>query len=1026
MIKSIAKSVSQVDMGKNNLYVSLCNLNRQIFTLVILLFSTLINSIYSQTPSYYHYTSSDGLASSTVYDIIQAQNGFIWFATANGVSRFDGNQFATFRINDGLNSNSIIAMAEGRNGELYFGNYEKGINVLKDEKIQNYFTEINGQRFGISYLFIPQDKTNEQTIYAYGTYSGINAIRESKIAGFTNTKISLFQTDIYAIYKLTQLTNGKIIATTSGGLYDFENGNFTKLNITGLPDSDLYSFVEGDDGSYLAAAKSIIYHIKADKVIKIYDVKEYGDLGVSHIYFDSNKNIWFSIMNKGFYFIPSGSDKIIDIGSKMGLQNSLVNKYFEDNEGNIWISTFGKGVYCLNNLYLKSYNENDGLSNNTVYSIAKENSGKIIIGTFNGINIFEDGNFRRLKRNIGKPLTEYIYGIKNFDNTFYVGVSLVNQKIVKVTSEEINFYIFDLQSFSKTKGGLYLFGTTSDFIIVNRRLNYIDEGTNRFYIFGDNPNLNRINDIFEDSQKNVWIATANGLCKLSGLSYSANEFKAEKSFFPNDPVLSSRINYVTQDNQNNVWFAGVNGIARYNLGSDSVTSFTNLFGHDLSASNSMTFDRMGRLWLANMKGLFLIDGKMIKHLSGKTGLPSSEVLSLYLDENENLLYVGTSNGISLLDINQFDNFNPQPPNVIIDEVEAGDSVYTGYDNLVFSPEQRDVKIDFTALNFSSPGTIKYRYKFDGDWINTDFSFLNFVSLGSGTYTLQIMAKSKNSDWSEPTYLNFQILPKFTETFWFYLLILLILICFHLIFIFWRIKVHKKKIIAELELNERINELKHQALSAMMNPHFTFNALNSVQYLINSKRNEEANDYIAMMAKLIRKHLDTAGSGFILVSEEIIRLKLYLDLEKLRFQDRFSYEIINETHFDSSTLMIPNMIIQPFVENSLWHGIINSGIKGLLTISFSFEDVNIDSIISRSLIINITDNGIGINTAKKNKKEDHISKGIQIIEERLKLLSTKMELPKPIMLDDLSHRNPNFQGTEVIISLPLPLYKIINT
>jgi len=137
MIKSIAKSVSQVDMGKNNLYVSLCNLNRQIFTLVILLFSTLINSIYSQTPSYYHYTSSDGLASSTVYDIIQAQNGFIWFATANGVSRFDGNQFATFRINDGLNSNSIIAMAEGRNGELYFGNYEKGINVLKDEKIQN-------------------------------------------------------------------------------------------------------------------------------------------------------------------------------------------------------------------------------------------------------------------------------------------------------------------------------------------------------------------------------------------------------------------------------------------------------------------------------------------------------------------------------------------------------------------------------------------------------------------------------------------------------------------------------------------------------------------------------------------------------------------------------------------------------------------------------------------------------------------------------------------------------------------------
>lgn len=996
----------------------------KIFILVFigLLLST---SLYAQTPSHYNFTSSNGLASSTVYDILQAQNGFIWFATANGVSKFDGNQFTTFRINEGLNSNSIIAMAKGKDGEIYFSNYEKGINVLKDEKIQNYFSELNGERFSISYLFIPQDKTNEQTIYAYGNYTGVNAIRESKTTGFTNTKISLFQT---AIYKLTQLTNGKIIAATSGGLYDFENGNFTKLNITGLPDSDFYSFVEGDNGSYLAAAKSIIYHIKDYKVIKHYDVKAYGDLGVSHIYFDSNKNIWFSIMNKGFYFIPSGSDKIIDMGSKMGLQNSLVNKYFEDNEGNIWISTFGKGVYCLNNLYLKSYNENDGLSNNTVYSIVKENSGKIILGTFNGINILEAGKFRRLKKNIGKPLTEYIYGIKNFDNTFYVGVSLVNQKIAKVTSEGINFYIFDLQSFSKTKDGLYIFGTTSDYIIVNRRLNYTDEGTNRFYIFGDNPNLNRINDIFEDSQKNVWIATANGLCKLSGLSYSANEFKAVKSFSPDDPVLNSRINSVTQDNQNNVWFAGVNGIARYNLESNLVTSYTNLLEYDLSASNSMTFDRMGRLWLANMKGLFLIDGKTIKHLSGKTGLPSSEVLSLYLDESENLLYVGTSNGISLLDINQFDNFNPQPPNVIIVNVEAGDSVYTGYDNLIFSPEQHDVKIDFTALNFSSPGTIKYRYNFDGDWINTDFSLLNFVSLGSGTYTLQIMAKSQNSDWGQPTFITFRIQPRFTETLGFYLTSFLVILFLFLLLFFWRIRIKNKKFIKELELSERINELKHQALSAMMNPHFTFNALNSVQYLINSKRNEEANDYIAMMAKLIRKHLDTAGSGFILLSEEITRLKLYLSLEKLRFQERFSYEIINDTNIDASSLMIPNMIIQPFVENSLWHGILDSGDEGLLSVSFSFENVDIDSVICRALIIKITDNGIGIKIAKKQKEEgskeqeDHISKGIQIVEERLRLLSTKMHIPQPIMFEDLSSRDNNSQGTEIIISLPPPLYK----
>ncbi|MBZ0200211.1 MAG: histidine kinase [Ignavibacteriaceae bacterium] len=980
-------------------------------------------SLYSQTPSYYHYTSSDGLASSTVYDIIQDQNGFMWFATANGLSKFDGNQFTTFRINDGLNSNSIIAMAEGKNGELYFGNYEKGINVLKDGKIQNYFSEIKGNRLTISFLMIPRDENYKQTIYAHGIYGGINAISESETIGFTKIHLDPSRG---AVYKLTQLTNGKTIAATSDGLYDFENEKLIKLDIAGLPNSDFYSFCEGDEGSYLAGAKSIIYHIKNDKVIKRYDVKEYGDVGISHIFFDSNKNIWFSIMNKGFYFIPKGSDKIINIGSKMGLQNSLVNKYFEDNEGNIWISTFGKGVYCLNNLYLKSYNENDGLSNNTIYSIVKENSGKIIIGTFNGINILEDGKFRRIKKNIGKPLTEYIYGIKNFDNTIYVGVSLVNQKVTKVTSEGINFYMVDRQSFAKTKDGLYLFGTGQDYIIVNRRLNFTDEGIHLFYTFRDSSNQNRINDIFEDSQKNVWIATANGLCKLSGLSYTADKVKGEKSFFPDDPVLNSRINSVTQDNQNNVWFAGVNGIARYNLDSDSVTTYTNLLGHDLSASNFITFDKKGRLWLANMKGLFLIDGNTIKLLTGKTGLPSSEVLSLFFDESENLLYVGTSNGLSFLYVDLFDSYNYDSPELKILNIRAGDSVYTNYNNLVFKPDQHDVYVNFKALNFSSPGSVQYRYKLDTEWIITEYDALNFISLKSGNYNLQIMAKAQNTEWSKPYSITFSILPRFVETAWYDVLIILSFGFVSLLLFAWRWNINNKKRQAELELTERINELKHQALSAMMNPHFIFNSLNSVQYLINCQRNEEANDYIAMMAKLIRKNLDTAGSGFILLSDEIKRLKLYLDLEKLRFQEKFAYEIITGNDVDTNLIMIPNMIIQPFAENSLWHGIINSGSAGNLSVSFTFEDVEIDSIISRSLIIKIKDNGIGLAAARNNKKEDHISKGIKIVEERLKLLSAKMQLPQPIMFEDLSVRSDESHGTEIIISLPPPLYKNIGS
>ena len=425
-----------------------------------------------------------------------------------------------------------------------------------------------------------------------------------------------------------------------------------------------------------------------------------------------------------------------------------------------------------------------------------------------------------------------------------------------------------------------------------------------------------------------------------------------------------------------------------------------------------------------MKGLYLLDGKSIQHLNRQTGLPSDEVYSLLYDEVKNQLCIGTSNGISFLDISLFDSYSPKSLDIKLISIKAGDSVYSSYNNLVFKPEQNHVYIDFKALSFSSPGSVKYKYNLNGEWEETDNDFLDLISLKSGTYNLMIIAKSQNTDWSKPYFLSFRVLPRFVETIWFTLLIITTLGIFSIITMIWWQKLNNKKARKELELSERINELKHHALSAMMNPHFIFNSLNSVQYLINCKRNEEANDYIAMMAKLFRKNLDTAGSVFIQLCEEIIRLKLYLDLEKLRFQESFTYEIITGADVVTSSILIPNMIIQPFVENTLWHGIINSGNKGLVTISFTFEDVDIDSIISKSLIIKVTDNGIGINAARKNKKEDHISKGIQIIEERLRLLSTRTQLPQPIMLEDLSNRNSNSHGTEVIISLPPPLYKII--
>ncbi len=990
---------------------------KKFLILVVISFLQII-PLYSQTPSYYHYTSSDGLASSTVFEIIQDRDGFIWFATANGMSKFDGKRFTTFRTIDGLNSNSIISLAEGKNGELYIGNFEKGINVFRNGRIENYYTESEGTRLAISFLMLVPSGINEQKIIAYNRWGALNFISEIKSFGQITHVINA--SPVF-INKLEVLPNGDITALTTTGLFKLKNDTLSKFHVNGLPDIDIYCLTKGEGESYFIGTKGMIYRVKDNNVIGRFKINVAGNNDVVNILRDRNNNIWFSIMNRGFYLIPNGSDKIIDIGSKMDLQKTLVNNYFEDNEGNIWVSTFGKGVYCINNLYLKSYNEKDGLSSNSVYSIVKERSGKLLIGTFNGINILENGRFDHIKNNQIKTLTEYIYSIKNSNNEFFVCSALGSDEMKNISYKGIKLHMFDGLSFCKLRSGLFLFGSRSNSIRVKREFNYEMNPSNLFYVFGDSSNVNRVNEIFEDTENNVWVGTGLGLCKVSNLS--DDKAKLKKSFFPTNPVLNSRINSIIQDKEDNVWFAGEKGIACYNLKNNSIKTYTNINGHDLSSSTSIVSDNKNRIWIGNMKGLYLFDGNSIKHLNRQTGLPSDEVYSLFYDEDKNFLYTGTGNGISFLDISLFDSYKSPELNVKINSVKAGDSVYTSYNNLVFEPEQSDVSIDFNALNFSSPGSVRYRYKLNGVWKETDHDFLDFISLENGKYNLEIMAKFQNADWSKPYFLSFRVLPRFVETIWFDLLVISLFVLVSISIVTWRLKLKNKKISEQLELTERINDLKHQALSAMMNPHFIFNSLNSVQYLINCQRNEEANDYIAMMAKLIRKNLDTAGSGFILLSEEINRLNLYLDLEKLRFQESFSYEINTGDDVDTGSIMIPNMIVQPFVENTLWHGIINSGSKGMVTISFSFEDVDIDSIVNRSLIIKVTDNGIGINAAKKNKKEDHISKGIQIIEERLKLLSAKMQLPQPIMFEDLSSRSSNSHGTEVIISLPPPLYKV---
>jgi anti-sigma regulatory factor (Ser/Thr protein kinase) len=218
-------------------------------------------------------------------------------------------------------------------------------------------------------------------------------------------------------------------------------------------------------------------------------------------------------------------------------------------------------------------------------------------------------------------------------------------------------------------------------------------------------------------------------------------------------------------------------------------------------------------------------------------------------------------------------------------------------------------------------------------------------------------------------------------------------------------IKKKRERKDIEIETRIILLEQKTLQAMVNPHFIFNVLNTIQYFVNKEDTQEANKIITIFSRLMRKHLEICLKSSITLMEEIEYLSLYLSLENIRFSDKMSYKITIEDNIDEEEIILPPMLIQPFIENAIWHGIMPKETGGSVDINITFQnDV---------LQIKITDNGIGISNSIKNKSTSHISRGLELIEERVSLLN-KLNTRKISIIKIQTGES----GTEVLIQIPV--------
>lgn len=682
------------------------------------------------------------------------------------------------------------------------------------------------------------------------------------------------------------------------------------------------------------------------------------------------------------------SDEFVTYNNTTGINSNYVMSVIQDSTNKYWFSTYGSGITTIANGKSDYYtSENNKLENNIVWTSLKDSKNCLWFGTSEGLVKMANNNITLYINEWWLPSNKITSIYEGNDKSLYIGTS----KGLAIKKDAI---------WSKYDDSLGL-------------------------------NLKNIRSIEKGFNGKIWLGTSNGI-------YVFDKTNCELWIY--NSSLEDKVVYSIKNYKDSLWFIGTSNGLYYSTGKNC----EKIILHPSFSGNFINFigiERNRYLWVGTNYGIFELDivsyfnkkkHQTIKHHTENSGITSIETnLNSFYEDLNHTIWMGTGNGVIRFDRSKRkDSVDIIVPKTYIENIQLflkptdwmgfSDRI-SPYSNL---PEELSLPFRMNYLTFyfgsicySSPKDIKYKLMLvglDEDWTPViDQHSFTYTNLSSGNYTFKVISSIDGINWSEPAQFEFEILKPYYLTWWFFLLNILLLGTVFYLIVVWRQKIVKRKQETEkLMYKSKLLALEQQTLNASMNRHFIFNALNSIQYYINTQDRLSANKYLTSFAKLIRKNLDSsiANNGMVTLKDELERLELYISLEMMRFQEKFMYELLVSDSINTETIKIPSMILQPFVENSIWHGILPKGNEGKITLTICSEE--------DSIIFIIEDNGIGIDTSLKNKTaNDHQSKGMLITSGRIDILKKvseqKMSIEGPLQLNDDSG---NALGTRVILKL----------
>lgn len=1008
-----------------------------------------------------HYALEDGIPNMAVQAITTDSYGFLWIGTWDGLSRYDGYHFTNFHPSpldtSTLSFQDVTDLDVDAKGNIWIAT-QGGLNRYDPftGKFRRFLPE-DANPTAINRRFVNAVYCRKDgSVLAGIDYSNSCVIYQPQCDGFDNVNVFGVALDFIEV-------NDQIWVATANGLFVLPPGNSIALPGTScdpilaeLEGKNIRSFQRGLQGEiWIATLNGLYCYYPRQHLLKHLNETH----GLSHPYVlaltcDKFGGIWAGTSD-GLNYLPQGKERFAvfrhNPNNPSSLSNDAVISLHIDEAQNLWVGTAYGG---LNKVQLKlekkfkTWNHTFFGTRNrelVVFHFAEGKNNRLWVATNRGLYLLDKTNksildiySKNLPGKNGLRGNGFFSVYEDGQENVYVGVMDLGLDVIRLKTGEIDHFPGNGAPPQNIPGKDIR--AIRESVFNDQRVIWL--ATNSGWS-GHNPDKNMIQSVSmkyspdvrwngylwdilpEDSTQTLWFISSWGLY----------QYDLQKETFVIggwNPLHSGANNLFypvsIHKNGNAIWLGTYGaGLLYYNLSTQAYQNYRIEHGLPNNMVYGILSDINQNLWVSTNQGIAKFDPHtgIFTRYSTQDGLQDEEFSSgAYLKTSDGEMFFGGLNG--------FTSFYPDSigednsifqPRVWIQSVKvSGEEIATDTAwqerKEIRLPNYRNqhLEISFIALDLSRPEKNQYQFKLEGydqEWSKpSEKTLAQYTQIEPGNY--HFLVRGSNSDGVMSQYtadLKIILTPLWYQTKWFQFGVPLAAILMIILFVYLRIQ--RLRAQEQLRLNYRIAMVKQEALAAQMDHHFTFNSLNSIQRYITDNDKNSAIRYISRFGQLLRRTLDHARKNYLTIEEELSTLDLYLTLEQLRTKDRFVYEINTDPSVDIYNTEIPTNLLQPYIENAIWHGIMPlEDRQGKIRVSFSIQN--------HILTCTIEDNGIGRKKSAELRAMSqlkHTSKGMDLILERIETLNTLDHTQISISIFDLEEFSTQ-TGTRIVVTMPV--------